>query len=54
MRKNTIRPTDNNIKTWRSDYGYTDTDIDILRPVDNDSINDYDNADIEIINKILK
>jgi hypothetical protein len=49
----TIEPTGDNIKTWHTDYGYSDNDIDILRPV-NDDCMDCGNEDIEIINKVLK
>lgn len=53
MRKNTIEPTDDNIKTWHTDYGYSDNDINILRPVNDDCMG-YNNEDIDIINKIMK
>jgi hypothetical protein len=35
------------------DYEYTENNLNILRPV-NDKYNNYDDEDIEIINKILK
>lgn len=53
MRKNTIEPTEENIRVWRQDYGYNDNDIDTLHPV-NDDCKTYDDEDIEIIDRVLK
>ena len=35
-------------------YEYNDDNLNILRPVDNNSCSTYDDEDIEIINRILK